>query len=135
MNELETAIYEKLTGGTALTALLAGTASVYNEIAPRGAAAPYVIFGLQAGGDENMIPVRYKNYLYRIKAVSETSMKNAGQIDAQIDALMHDTTLTVSGWQNFWCMRESDFRYVETTSEGRNIWHAGGVYRIRLCKI
>ena len=132
MNALKAAIYTKLTGGTALTALLAGTASVYDNVAPRGAQTPYVIFGQQGGGDENITQVRYKSDLYAIKAVSEVSAKEAGDIDTQIDALMHDTTLTVTSWTNYSCVRETDVDYVETTPEGDNVWHVGAIYRIRL---
>jgi len=132
MNALETALYSKLTDGTALTAKLAGTASVYNQIAPRGAAMPYVVFGLQGGGDENITPARFKNLVYSVKAVSESSMKSAGEIDAEIDNLLHKGTLSVTGWGVMWCMREADYRYTETTAEGRNVWHVGGNYRIRL---
>jgi len=134
MNALETTLYGQLTGGTALTARLAGTASVYNQIAPRGAAAPYVVFGIQGGGDENITPARFKNLIYSIKAVSTTGMKDAGEIDDEIDALMHGAELSVTGWGVMWCMREADYRYTEMTPEGRNIWHVGGTYRIRLYK-
>jgi len=134
MNALETALYDKLTGGTALMARLAGTASVYNQIAPRGASPAYVVYGIQGGGDENITPARFKNLVYSIKAVSDVNMKEAGEIDDEIDALMHDAALTVTGWGVMWCMREADYRYTETTPEGRNIWHAGGNYRIRLYK-
>ena len=133
MNALETALYTKLAAGTALTALLAdGTASIFNQVAPRNSTFPYVEFGLQGGGDENMCPARFKNLLYRVKAVSDVSMKTAGEIDDAVDALLHGATLTVNGWHNFWCRRDSDFRYAEFDPEGNAIWHAGGVYRIRL---
>jgi len=132
MNAVKAAIYTKLTGASALTDLLAGTTSVYDNKAPRGADMPYVIFGLQGGGDENITQVRYKSNLYSIKGVSESSAKEAGDIDTEIDALMHDTELTVSGWTNFSCNREEDFDYVETTPEGDNVWHDGAIYRIRL---
>jgi len=132
MNAVKAAIYTKLTGASALTDLLAGTTSVYDNKAPRGADMPYVIFGLQGGGDENITQVRYKSNLYSIKGVSESSAKEAGQIDAQIDALMHGTTLTIASWTNYSCVRETDVDYVETTPEGDNVWHVGAIYRIRL---
>jgi len=132
MNALKAAIYTKLTGASALTDLLASATSVYDRQAPRGSTMPYVIFGVQGGGDENITQVRYKSWAYSLKAVSDVSLKTAGAIDAQIDALMHGGTLTVASWTNFQCVREADFDYVETMPEGRNIWHVGGVYRIRL---
>ena len=133
MNVIKSSLYSKLTTGTALMAKLAGATSVYDAVAPRGASLPYVVFHWQGGGDENITPTRFKNVLYTVKGISETSAKNAGEIDSEIDALLHGTTLTdVTGWTNFWCMRETDVDFVETTPEGQNIWHQGGTYRIRL---
>ncbi len=132
MNALNTALYSKLTGGTALTALLAGTTSVYNQVVPRGAALPYVVFNIQGGGPENITPARFENLVYTVKAVSAASALAAGSIDAQIDALLHLGTLSVSGWSNFLLMREERIQYVETAPEGQYIWHVGGTYRIRL---
>jgi hypothetical protein len=132
VNELDTALYNRLTGGTALTALLAGTASVYNQIAPEGAALPYALYQLAAGGDENETPMRSKQLVYNIKGVSATGAKSAGQIDNAIDDLLHRVTLTVTGWTDILTKREGDFAYTETTPEGRHFWHSGGRYRLWL---
>jgi hypothetical protein len=132
MNATETALYSTLTGGTALTALLAGTASIYNTIGPRGGTFDYVLFQLMGGGDQNESPRRRKELLYLVKGISATSMKNAGLIDAQIDALLHNVTLTVMGWTSISTRRESDVEYVETTPEGNNYFHNGGIYRLRV---
>ena len=133
-NEINAAIYSTLSGGTALTALLAGTTSIYHGAAPRGTSFDYIIFNQQGGGDENSTPTRAKNLLYQVQAVSATSARQAGLIDAQVDELLHGQTLTVSGWSNYWTMREQDIEYTETTGDGQNIWHVGGLYRIRLCE-
>lgn len=132
MNAVKTAIYDKLTGGTALMAEVAGTASVHDGVAPRGAAFGYVIFAPAGGGDENITKTRFKNLVWSIKGVSDDSAKKAGEIDAEIDALLHNDSLSVTGWGVFWLMREGDFEYSETTLEGRNVWHVGGTYRIRM---
>ena len=55
MKELRDAIYSQLSGGTALTSALGGTA-IYHLHAPEGAALPYVVFGWQGGGDLNIDP-------------------------------------------------------------------------------
>lgn len=133
MNTLETAIYSRLSGGTALTALLGGTAA-YNTVLPGSASYPAVVFQLQGGGDENLTPRRSKSLLYTIKAISATGAKQAGAVDAEIDTLMHGRPLTVSGYTNFWCMRESDVSYAEPNGAGGYYWHVGGVYRIRLAQ-
>lgn len=135
MNELNTAIYGTLSGGTALTSLLAGTTSIYHLQAPDNADLPYVVFNIQAGGDENQTPKRRKNYVMYIRAYSETSAANAGSIDAQVDTLLHGKTLSVSGWANFWCNREQDFDMIENLQSGEKIWMQGGLYRVRLEKV
>ena len=58
MNALTSAIYTTLTGGTALTSLLAGTASVYYNAAPDDATFPYVVFNYQSNLEENQTPSR-----------------------------------------------------------------------------
>lgn len=135
MNEMETALYQKLTGDAALIALLAsGANSVFNQRAAGGAAYPLVIFQQQGGGDENKSPHRSQNFLYLVKAISSTSLQEAGTIDAAIDAALHLKTLTVAGWTNFWLARENEVRFTETTPEGVNYYHAGAVYRVRIAK-
>ena len=133
MNELETSIFTLLTGGTALTAKLATTTSIYPYVAPLGAAFPLVIFNLQGGGDTNDTPRRNKDLVYQVKAVSDTTKFLAGEVDTEIDNLLHETVLTVSGWTNYWCARETDIGYQES-KDGAIYWHVGGLYRIRLDK-
>lgn len=132
MNELNIALYSQLQAGTALTALLAGTTSIYHLQAPPNATMPYVVYSLQAGYDENFIQSRMKNELYFIRAYSDVSAAQAGSIDAQIDSLLHGHTVSASGWSNFWTAREDDLENVETQPNGELIFMAGGLYRIRL---
>lgn len=133
MNALEQSLYQTLTGGTALTSLLGGTANVYNQSIPSTGSYPCVVFTFSGGGDANQTPLRRKDVLYSIKAISQTSVANAGAIDAQIDALLHSATLAVTGWANYWTAREGDISYTEVTERGERYYHNGGVYRFRLC--
>jgi hypothetical protein len=133
MNALEQAIYTAGTAGTALTALLASGSAVYNQSIPSGGAYPCVVFAFSGGGDANLTPLRRKDVLYSIKGISKTSLANAGEIDAQLDALYHNKPLTVPGWTNWWAAREGDIAYTEVTGEGEHIYHNGGIYRFRLC--
>ena len=135
MNALEAALYTMLTGGTALTALLAGTASVYNQRVPSGAAYPCVVFGLQGGGDDNETPRRSRQLVYTVKGITETGPADAGTIDDQCDALLHGATLSLSGdWGTYWIGREGAINYQEVTGEGDIYTHVGALYRIRLAK-
>lgn len=134
MNELNSAIYGTLSSGTALTALLPGTTSIYYQMPPDNTPRPYVIWNMQGGGDENLTPRRTKNLVIYIRAYSDTSAAHAGSIDAQVDARLHGRNLTVSGWANFWLMRESDIELIENQPSGEKTWSAGGFYRVRLQK-
>lgn len=133
-NALNATIYSLLSGGTALTTLLAGSTSVYYLQAPDNATFDYVVYSWQAGGDENMTANRTKNQLLFARGYSKTGPAKAGSIDAQIDALLHGKTLTVAGWANFWTAREEDLAAFETAKDESHIWMAGGTYRIRLDK-
>jgi len=127
---LETALFSTLSGGTALTGALGGTA-IYNRIAPETQSPPYVIFQWQGGGDENMTPNRTRRLRYTVRAVAE-NLDQAGTIAGHVDTLLHQQTLTVTGWANFWLAREQDVAYVEIDAAGQPVYHTGGVYEIRI---
>lgn len=133
MLAIEEALYNQLKSGTALTALLGGTA-IYNQLAPAGTAISYpvVIFTESAGVEDNDSPRRCKTMTYQVTAISDTSKKEAVQIDDAIDTLLHGGTLSITGWSDYWMMRQSDVSYVEQVSGGRVLWHEGGLYRIRI---
>ena len=125
---LEEALFTKLSDSS-ITA--AGASGVFNRIAPEGSALPCVIFQWQGGGDENSSPRRARNTLYSVQALAET-LDDAEAIDAAVDALLHLQALAVPGWSNFWMAREGDIAYQEVDPAGRPIFHAGGIYRIRM---
>lgn len=127
---LETGLHTLLSGGTALTGELGGTA-IYNKIAPPDVSLPVVIFQWQGGGDENLTPGRQRNPVYTIKGVATTQAK-AAALDGHIDTLMHGGSITATGYTNFWTKREGDVDYVETDAAGNAVYHIGGMYRIRL---
>lgn len=125
---LEAAIYTKLTGQASLITALGGTL-IYNQIAPQPAAAKYCVFQWQGGGDANESPTRMREVLYTVRGVATTKAA-AGSIDAAIDDALHKQTLTVTGWTNILCMRETDINFVEQDAGGVNRFHAGAIYRI-----
>jgi len=136
MNSLDGALYSTLSGGTALTSLIGGTASprIYHLQAPEGAALPYLVFNIQGGGDENMTANRTKNLVVFVRGYSGVTPAQAGSIDAQVDALLHYQSLNVSGWTNFHLAREQDLELVENVPSGGQIFMSGGMYRVRLDK-
>lgn len=127
---LGSAIYGTLTSGTALTALLASTTSVYHPLPPDEATLPYVVFSI-SGGPENICAADLHDNLVNIQGYARTPAA-AAAIDAQVDALVNKKVLSVSGFTNFWSVRENDLEYAEREPNGQIIYHAGAIYRIRL---
>jgi len=126
---INTAIFQRLAGGTALVNSLGGTA-LYFQNAPDNRALPYVIWDIASRQDENETRNRTQNILAYIRAYASTPIQ-AAQIDENIDALMHDNPLTITGvTSNFWCMREDSFDLVETDQSTRRIYSAGAQYRL-----
>lgn len=140
MNEVNSAIYSRLAGTSAITSLLAnlksgGTApAICYQQAPEGQTFPYIVYSLQSGVDDNLSRHRTKQLVLFVRAYSGSSAAQAGSIDAQIDTALHLVPLTVSGWTDFWLARETDLETVQLEPSGRQVWMAGGMYRERLDK-
>lgn len=134
MNELDVSLYSALTGGTALTALLSGTAAVYPMQAPVTAVYPYIVFNQQAGGETNQTQRDRREYLYQIACYTNTSIAAAWAIDAQVSARLKGVTLTVTGWTNSVTFRETDLPILETLTSGEIVYSVRTFYRIRLSK-
>ena len=130
MNPISSAIFITLQQGTALTSLLAGTNSIYKDQAGT-AAYPYVVYNLMGGGEENQSPNRSKNNVYFIRGYSKVSTAAAGNIDTQIDNLLHGKTLSISGRTNYSTVREGEFEETEILSNGEQVYSAGAFYRVR----
>jgi hypothetical protein len=129
-NVLNTAIYNKLTGGTALITALGGTA-IYYQQAEDQAEKPFVVWSYQAGGDENDTANRTKNLVVLVRSFADTS-KQAGEIDKLVDDLLHLQPLTVTGWTNFWLARESEVSLIENLPNVEKSYMEGALYRVRL---
>ncbi len=132
MNAIDTALFSTLSGGTALTSLLASNTSIYHIRAPNVATFPYVVFSLQGGGKENLTPSDMGNYVYFIRAYSATSAKSAGAIHDEIVKLLHNKTLTVTGYVNFSTSLEGEQELSEEEPNATPIYMSGGLYRIRI---
>ena len=131
MNVIATALWTKLTAGTALTALLPGTASVYRTQAPEGAALPYVVFPLYAGGPLNITSSDMRDIVYYIRGYGTTTGQ-AGSIDYQVSSLLHKGTIAVTGYTTYNLIREQDIELPEDLPNGQTIFGFGGLYRIRI---
>ena len=128
---VETALYTQLTGGTALIAALGGTA-IYALQAPDGSLPPFVVFTPVAGQPDNDTPSDMRSVLYQVRCYSG-SKATAASLDALVSARLHRQTLSVTGYTNFWTVRESDSpALVENLPNNVKTYSYGGYYRIRL---
>lgn len=123
----DTAIYNTL-NVQALVALAPG--GVFNTLAPQTAPLPYVLFQMVSKNDDHTFNGRFAEGVYIVKGVSESPWpKAAADIDTQIDTLLEDASLTITGFNPILCRRESDFTLVEER-DGRMFQHVGGLYRV-----
>lgn len=132
MNAVNQALYGTLSTATAITSLLAGTASVYHIQAPDNATLDYVVFSHQSGGGDPLMPGQAIEKNMWIRAYSKTSAAKAGSIHTQIAALLDGKTLSVTGYTNFWTKMEQEFEFVENLPNGSKIWTCGAEYKIKL---
>ena len=128
MNELDTAIYSQL-GGTAVTNLLAGTASIYSWQAPDDASYPYIVFNDMSDIQSNMTAHTVHEVVYQVRAFAKTTMKDAKAIDNQIRLRLHNTALSITNFTKLKGVRESAIRFVENLPNGEIEYSAGALYR------
>lgn len=123
------AIYSKLGAGTALTAELGGTL-IYSDQAPDNAALPYVVFSYQAGGAENITPSDMHSDVWWVRGYAATRA-TANRIHGHVYDLLHQGSLTISGYTNYWMVEESNILLTENPPDGVKVYATGGLYRIR----
>lgn len=132
MRVIDGAIFSRLSTGTALTSLLAGTASIYKGQAPEAATYPYVVFSAAGGGPDNDSPSDMRTEVYFVRGYATSSAYTASLIDEQVSALLHRNPLTVTGYTNFYVAREGEQELIETLPNGAPCWMSGAMYRIRI---
>lgn len=120
---LGSAIYSRLSGQ--------GTVSVYQDLAPQGAAVPYCVFGRQSAIDEYAFADGSDglvNAMYTVRVVSNRYWPGEAQIiyGGNIHTAMQDAPLSVTGFGLLRCERTNTIQYRD--SDG--YWHVGGVYNV-----
>lgn len=131
-NVLNTAIRNRLLGGTALVAALGGSHIYYGQVPVADYALPYILWSYQAGNLANDTPHIESNQLVYVRAFAAQAAQ-AGTLDALVAELLHRTSLTVTGWNVFWLAREQEFQLPEPPDKaGITCWQAGAFYRVRL---
>lgn len=129
-------LYGKLTGGTALGALLAaGTLGVYDgDDVTDQTAAPYVVINWVSSVESQTANfTRVINELqFDVKAVYRgRSYATGANIMAEVDTLLHRSSGSVSGLCVLGCRREEPFQYAEVT-EGISWRHYGASYTVQV---
>ncbi len=104
---------------------------VFNVMAPQGTDHPYVIFQAVSKVDDYWSYAnRGGESTYMIKAIDRSPWpKSASDIDTQIDTVMQDASLSITGHSLIYCRRESDIYLVEDFN-GVIYHHVGGMYQI-----
>src|SRR3990167_2911145 len=134
MNPVAVGLYNKLTGTSALTSLLAaGPVGVYEDVAPANADCPYVVFNAQSPS----VPVyahsgvKFENAIYQVRGVTNTnSAASAGTIADAIDDALADASLTVSGYTHHYLRRVQNISFPEVGPGGTQYRHRGALYRV-----
>lgn len=125
-------IYSVLANDATLGALV-GT-RVYEDIAPRDANLPYVVFQMYAPNDVVGVGANrlWTQDLWMIKVIArQLSYKGDLQSAAKrVDALLHAADGSTVDGQVWACTREREVRYPETRDGGEQVRHLGGIYRI-----
>lgn len=129
---LAASILAKLSAGTALISALGGTAIFYAQ-AKDHQALPYVVYSFASGSLENRTPRITTNQLMYVRAYAATAAQ-AGSIDALCASLLHQASLTVTGWlQPFQVQREQEIMQPDPPdAAGQITWAAGAFYRVRI---
>lgn len=134
-NPIAAAIFTKLTGASALTTLLnAGTAGVFETLAPQNEDPPYVVFNAQSPSTPQYAfgtAVKWEDAIYQVQAVTEGhTAAAAGTIADKIDDALNGATLTITGYTSMYVARVQTVDYPELAAGGKRFNHRGGLYRI-----
>ena len=125
---LDTAIYSVLNVEAVTNE---ATGGVFNSIAPEGTEPPYIVFQAMSKVDDYFAYTGCGgSAVYMVKAIDRSPWpKGAGDIDTQIDSVMQDASLSITGHALLTCRRESDI-YLIDDQAGVIYQHIGGLYRI-----
>lgn len=107
------------------------TGGIWNTHVPPNVDPPWVVFqAVNKNDDYPTFTVRGANGLYMVKAVSDSPYpKDATAIDALVDAVLQNASLSMSSFTLLWCRRESDIYLTE--ERGGSLWtQTGGLWRI-----
>ena len=131
------AIYGRLSSDSTLGNLLATaptgyTKSIFHDFAPDNASFPYVLFHKQSGVPTEAFndPSALEDDVWLVKGVDKNASADTVEaIQARVQALLNDSTLSISGATHLYLRRQSDVEFPEVR-EGDTYRHAGALYRL-----
>jgi hypothetical protein len=125
---LDTAVYSVLNVAAVTNE---ATGGVFNGVAPQGTEPPFVVFSALSKTDDYFAYTeRGGQAIYMVKAIDRSPWpKSAGDIDTQVDSVMQNASLSITGHTLIECRRESDI-YLTEDLDGVTYQHVGGLYRI-----
>jgi hypothetical protein len=131
MNALASAIFNKLNVST-LTDLLADTvnSSIYQSQAPDNSLYPFVIFNKMSDTEDNDTAHRIVNSIYQVRGFTKVDMKSAQAIAEAADGLLHNKTLTITGFAQLRLIRIGGVEFVENQQSTDKVYSAGSLFRL-----
>lgn len=124
-------IYERLTGDSALTAIV-GT-KVFVDNAPQGTAFPFVVFSLEYAADvvsHNHTRIMVESlWRIRVNKASESYDNEMQAVADRIDVLFDRTSGTAGGAAIFSSVRDEPYKR-PLIDEGKQYRALGGLYRV-----
>lgn len=139
MKALDKAVYSKLTGSTALCALVGGTANprIFNTYAPQDTVTPYVVFQKQGGGHFADTPHENVAPIYMSKAVGG-GLSDCVDIEVEITSALDRQDLSIDeadGYAHYATFKQGHLHFAEEIGGGSILFHIGGLYRVGVTSI
>jgi hypothetical protein len=124
-------LYQALAGSAPIYSKLATASSIFHEVAPEGAALPFLIFGKQSGVPTYTFGDTYfDSQLWMIKAVGRSETSNDLEaVQLAVDTLLTNQTIAIENGSLLDLRRQSDIDYLEE-DDGDQYRHHGGLYRV-----
>lgn len=113
---------------------------IYPNQAKAGVDRPYIIYGTNAGRNDNSTAITHVKTRMLVKGVSEIYAKALEVADAIHEVLDHDeaeenaNAVITPGWRVIFLEEEEPEDYIENVSQTQ-LYHAGGVYRLEINQV
>jgi hypothetical protein len=130
LSEVMGAVVGRLEANTTLIGL--GVAGWHDTFAPANTPTPFGLISFLSGGDTNTSFSRDVRLRLLIIGVGSTPAQARAMCDA-LDAELHGTELSISGWSNYRCLADDDYAMPDHY-EGKRVYKRGKVFGIWLDK-